>query len=154
MDMKFENAYQKVCELVDDFEKHYNHYKSHLDEASTRKRFIDRFFTALGWAVDPDNKISPHLQEVTIEDPQKQKLNEGTKIYIERKRRKGIEPIHVVQRGETMHSISQLHGIRIYWLYKRNKMKEGAEPSPGDILILKRGGNRFISKQDVPGNKP
>jgi LysM repeat protein len=82
----------------------------------------------------------------------KSKLTDGTKIYIERKRRKGIEPIHVVQKGETMHSISQLHGIRIYWLYKRNKMKEGAEPLPGDVLILKRGGNRFISKQGINSN--
>lgn len=77
--MKFETAFEKVCELVDDFEKHFDHYKRNLDEASTRKRFIDRLFSALGWPVDPDNKISPHLQEVTIEDPQKQKLNEGTK---------------------------------------------------------------------------
>lgn len=78
--MKFETAYEKVCELVDDFEKHFDHYKKNFDEASTRKRFIDRFFSALGWAVDPDNKISPHLQEVTVEDPQKQLKNEGTKF--------------------------------------------------------------------------
>lgn len=77
--MKFEDAYVKVCELVDDFEKHFDHYKKNLDESSTRKRFIDRFFSALGWPVDPDNKISPHLQEVTIEDPQKQRQNGGTK---------------------------------------------------------------------------
>jgi adenine-specific DNA-methyltransferase len=78
--MKFELAYEKVCELVDDFEKHFDHYKQNIDEASTRKRFIDRFFSALGWSVDPDNKISPHLQEVTVEDPQKQFKNEGTKF--------------------------------------------------------------------------
>lgn len=78
--MKFETAYEKVCELVDDFEKHFDHYKKNFDEASTRKRFIDRFFSALGWAVEPDNKISPHLQEVTVEDPQKQLKNEGTKF--------------------------------------------------------------------------
>lgn len=78
--MKFETAYEKVCELVDDFEKHFDHYKKNFDEASTRKRFIDRFLSALGWAVDPDNKISPHLQEVTVEDPQKQLKNEGAKF--------------------------------------------------------------------------
>ena len=60
--MKFEIAYEKVCELVDDFEKHFDHYKKNFDEASTRKRFIDRFFSALGWAVDPDNKISPTIE--------------------------------------------------------------------------------------------
>jgi adenine-specific DNA-methyltransferase len=78
--MKFEIAYEKVCELVDDFEKYFDHYKKNIDEASTRKRFIDGFFSALGWAVNPDNKISPHLQEVTVEDPQKQLKNEGTKF--------------------------------------------------------------------------
>ena len=79
--MKFEDAYVKVCELVDDFEKHFEHYKTKkFDEASTRKRFIDNLFLALGWSVNPDNKISPHLQEVTVEDPQKQILNEGTKF--------------------------------------------------------------------------
>lgn len=78
--MKFEIAYEKVIELVDDFEKHFDHFKNNFDEASTRKRFIDKFFTALGWAVEPDNKISPHLQEVTVEDPQKQMKNEGTKF--------------------------------------------------------------------------
>ena len=78
--MKFEDAYLKVCELVDDFEKHFDHYKKNFDEASTRKRFIDNLFLSLGWAVIPDNKISPHLQEVTVEDPQKQLLNEGTKF--------------------------------------------------------------------------
>jgi adenine-specific DNA-methyltransferase len=78
--MKFETAYERVIELVDDFEKHFDHYKNNFDEASTRKRFIDRFFSALGWAVEPDNKISPHLQEVTVEDPQKQMKNEGTKF--------------------------------------------------------------------------
>jgi adenine-specific DNA-methyltransferase len=78
--MKFEIAYEKVCELVDDFEKHRDLYMSNFDEASTRKRFIDKFFSALGWAVEPDNKISPHLQEVTVEDPQKQMKNEGTKF--------------------------------------------------------------------------
>ena len=82
----------------------------------------------------------------------KTKLKTGEKIYIVKKRRKGIEPVHVVQRGETMHSISQLHGIRLHWLYKRNKIKPGSEPTPGDVLILKRGGKRTIIGQGVPVN--
>ena len=82
--------------------------------------------------------------------PVKSKLKEGEKIYIERKRRKGIEPVHVVQPGETMHSISQLHGIRLYWLCRRNKIKPGSEPKTGDVLILRRSGKRTITGQGVP----
>jgi LysM repeat protein len=67
----------------------------------------------------------------------KDKLPAGTKIYVERKRRKALEPYHVVTKGETMRSISQLHGIRLYHLYKKNRMKTGQEPKPGDILFLR-----------------
>jgi LysM repeat protein len=67
----------------------------------------------------------------------KDKLQAGTKIYVERKRRRALEPYHVVTRGETMKSISQLHGIRIYHLYKKNRMKAGQEPKTGDVLFLK-----------------
>lgn len=84
----------------------------------------------------------------------KSKLSVGEKIYIVKKRRKAMEPIHIVQRGETMHSISQLHGIRLYWLYKRNKIKAGTEPTPGEILILKRSGKRMITGQGVPSGNP
>ncbi len=81
----------------------------------------------------------------------KSKLYAGEKIYIERKRRKGLEPVHVVQRGETMHSIAQLHGIRIHWLYKRNKMKQGQQPKPGDLLFLRKSGKKKIT---VPEQAP
>lgn len=69
------------------------------------------------------------------------KLQAGTKIYVERKRRKALEPYHVVTKGETMKSIAQLHGIRIYHLYKKNRMKEGQEPKVGDVLFLRHKKN-------------
>jgi LysM repeat protein len=78
---------------------------------------------------------------------QKDKLQTGTKIYVERKRRKALEPYHVVTKGETMKSISQLHGIRMYHLYKKNHMKAGQEPKPGDVLFL-----RHKKPQDANSN--
>lgn len=65
------------------------------------------------------------------------KLLAGQKIYVQRKRRKALEPYHVVTKNETMKSISQLHGIRIYHLYKKNRMKPGEEPKAGDVLYLR-----------------
>ncbi|HEY1039304.1 MAG TPA: glucosaminidase domain-containing protein [Bacteroidia bacterium] len=67
----------------------------------------------------------------------KDKLQAGTKIYVERKRRRAKEPYHVVTKGETIKSISQLHGIRMYHLYKKNRMKPGQEPKVGDVLFLR-----------------
>lgn len=61
------------------------------------------------------------------------------KIYVEAKRRKALEPYHVVTKGETMESISQLHGIKLTSLYKKNRMRfRAAEPTPGTILYLRK----------------
>lgn len=66
------------------------------------------------------------------------KLIPGTKIYIQPKRNKAKEKYHIVEKGETMHSISQLHGIKLKALYKKNNMERGAEPKPGDKIYLRK----------------
>ena len=61
------------------------------------------------------------------------------KIYVEAKRKKALEPNHVVTKGETMESISQLHGIKLNSLYKKNRMKPGdIQPKPGTVLYLRK----------------
>lgn len=62
----------------------------------------------------------------------------GQKLYLQPKRNRAKEPFHTVKNGETMRSISQLHGIKLKQLYKKNGMKPGEEPKPGDVLFLRR----------------
>lgn len=64
------------------------------------------------------------------------KLEEGSFIYLQPKRRKSRQRTHAVQQGETMWSISQLHGIRLDKLFARNLMVEGQEPAIGSTLFL------------------
>jgi LysM repeat protein len=66
------------------------------------------------------------------------KLSYGQKIYIEKKRRKALEPIHVVQKNETLKSISQLHGIRLSSVCKKNKLKSDSKLKVGDVLYLRQ----------------
>ena len=67
-----------------------------------------------------------------------EKLLAGEKLYLQPKKRKAREKTHVVQKGETIRSISQLHGIKMKFLYRKNLMKPGEEPKPGDILNMRR----------------
>jgi LysM repeat protein len=69
------------------------------------------------------------------------KLHYGQKIYIEKKRRKALEPYHVVQKNETLKSISQLHGIRLSMLCKKNRLKPGDKLKVGDVLYLRQKKN-------------
>ena len=59
-------------------------------------------------------------------------------VYVEPKNQKTSRHIltHMAQANETMHYISQLYGIRLKPLYRRNKMKFGTQPIIGQEILL------------------
>lgn len=70
-----------------------------------------------------------------------EKLNYGQKVYIEKKRRRALEPYHVIQKNETLKSISQLHGIQLSMLCKKNRLDSNAKLKIGDVLYLRQRKN-------------
>ena len=71
------------------------------------------------------------------------KLVAGERMYLQPKRRNGKEDFHVVKKGETMRSISQLYAIKLSSLYKKNGMKPGEEPKAGVTLSLRQSKREF-----------
>ncbi|QIA10021.1 LysM peptidoglycan-binding domain-containing protein [Draconibacterium halophilum] len=61
-------------------------------------------------------------------------------VYIQHKNRrtKKDQLTHRAQEGETMHYISQLYGIKLKPLYRRNNMKRGRQPNPGQVIYLRK----------------
>jgi len=66
-------------------------------------------------------------------------LNPGTRVFIDLKRDKAPKEnlTHVVQLGESMHSISQDYGIKIISLYKLNNMAFTEGAKSGQLLKLR-----------------
>lgn len=64
-------------------------------------------------------------------------LKEGEMVYLEKKKSSAATAYHYVDKGETMRSISQLYGVKLSQLYKKNRMKKGTEPHQGQMLWLK-----------------
>ncbi len=66
-------------------------------------------------------------------------LNPGTRVFIDLKRDKAPKEnlTHVVQPGESMHSISQDYGIKIVSLYKLNNMAFTEGSKSGQLLKLR-----------------
>ncbi len=60
-------------------------------------------------------------------------------VYIQPKKNRTSKNklIHRVERGDTMHYISQMYGIKLKKLYRRNRMKKGQQPKPGAIIKLR-----------------
>jgi LysM repeat protein len=59
-------------------------------------------------------------------------------LYIQKKYKKANKhhKQHVTDNGDTMHYISQMYGIQLKPLLKRNRMKFGDEPAAGQIVYL------------------
>lgn len=73
------------------------------------------------------------------EVPRDYPLSQGDVVYLQKKNRKADKEhrYHVVEVGESMHSISQLYGIRIKYLYKMNHKSEDYVPQEGDLIRLR-----------------
>jgi LysM repeat protein len=68
-------------------------------------------------------------------------LKIGDIIYLQPKRNKSKEKYHIVKQGETMRSISQLYGIKLKKLYKKNLLIVGTQPNIGVKIFLKNKKN-------------
>lgn len=73
-----------------------------------------------------------------LDDP-RTVLQEGTMVYLQSKRNnyRGHEKYHYVKEGETMYSISQLYGVKLNRLYKRNRLEEGSQIAVGERVRLR-----------------
>jgi len=64
----FDDAFQRVKQLVADFQANENFYLSpQYQEQEARHDFIDKFWIALGWDVNHDTQKNPFEQEVKVE---------------------------------------------------------------------------------------
>ena len=68
------------------------------------------------------------------------RLKPGMLMYLQPKRNKAAvdKNIHIIEKGETMHGISQKYGIKLDQLYLLNRMKTGEKPVPGNQLWLRK----------------
>ena len=61
-------------------------------------------------------------------------------VYIEPKRRKPARnhEYHTAGEGDSMHFISQMYGIKLKPLCRRNRMSPGEQPTVGEVIFLRK----------------
>ena len=57
-------------------------------------------------------------------------------MYLKPKKRKGCEKFHTVEEGEDMYEISQMYGIKLKHLYKKNRMEDTLQPAVGEKIYM------------------
>lgn len=68
------------------------------------------------------------------------RLEAGSVVYLQSKR--GSAPrgndFHILKQGESLWSVAQWYGVRLNALYRKNRMKRGDEPQPGQQISLRK----------------
>jgi hypothetical protein len=64
-------------------------------------------------------------------------LSSNQLIFLEKKSKKGIKEIHIVEPNETLHDISQKEGMQLSVIMEYNNLKKGMQPALGERIYLK-----------------
>lgn len=64
-------------------------------------------------------------------------LSTNQLIFLEKKSKKGIKEIHIVEPNETMHDIAQKEGMQLSVIMEYNNLKKGMQPALGERIYLK-----------------
>jgi hypothetical protein len=61
-------------------------------------------------------------------------------VYVESKKRKAgrKNQFHVTEPYENLHFISQMHGVKLKPLARRNRLSPGQQPQPGEVIYLRK----------------
>ena len=80
-------------------------------------------------------------------------IKENAVVYLQPKRRRsrGKQDYHIVKKGETMYSISQLYGIKERHLYRKNRMKKGTQPVVGEKIAVRRRVKKHMIPKVIGG---
>ena len=68
-------------------------------------------------------------------------LNEDQLIYLEKKQKKGINDFHIAKIGESLHTISQIEGVRLESILLYNNLQKDFKPIEGSKIYLKQINN-------------
>jgi LysM repeat protein len=122
---------------VDDFAiSHSGHTvknRNRIDYIITRPgdtfRSLTEEFDMLPWELPKYNELDKNA-----------KLEPGKILYLQPKRNKAARgyDVHIVKEEDTLYSISQLYGIKLDKLCKKNHVKPGDELKPGMEIYLRK----------------
>ena len=65
-------------------------------------------------------------------------LDVNDRVYLEFKKNRSRTEFHLVEEGETLYSIAQLHGLRLAKLYHKNRLEIGAQLKVGQSVFLRK----------------
>ncbi len=95
----------------------------------------------------PAKRIIKYNEKISSKN---QKIKKDTRVFLQSKRSnfRGKKKWHYVQEGESLFSVSQLYGVKISKLQKKNRIPDRSEPAIGERIKIR--GWFKIGKNEKP----
>jgi len=127
---------------------YYNRIKTVITKKEATPKYLARKYTL---SLDKFCKYNDFLED--------QVIPADTKVYLQSKRNQGPFKIktHKVKIGETLKDIAQAYGIKEDKLYKRNYLRPGQRPAPGELIYLRGKAPRppkLVTSFYTPNDQP
>jgi len=159
-------APQEIVELVDQFSRRINEYRSSLyNETELRNEFVNPFFAALGWDMDNRQGLSSDLKEVKVEESIRVeesvknpdysfRLGRNRKFFVETKKpsiniEAGVYPAFQLRRyaWSASLSLSILTDFEEFAVYDcREEPNKANKPGKGRLLYLQY--DQYVERWD------
>ena len=81
---------------------------------------------------------SAHSQSSSTDVNGNKNLSVGMVVYLEQKKSKSKSEFHIVEKGETLYSISQLHGVQLAKLRHKNRLDKNQDVQEGEKVFLRK----------------
>ena len=163
---------QKLIKIIEDYELYRFDQMSiadvqHGEDATLERLGITRIndvkvtFAAIGETpADIARRTSVKVKRILKYNEKissaNEKIKPDTRVYLQPKRNnfRGKKKWHYVKEGESMFYISQIYGLKLSKLYKKNRLDEGTQPAIGERLKIR--GWCKVDKDKAPetGERP
>ena len=77
-------------------------------------------------------------------------IDQGRILYLEPKQEKPARSYHVVEKGESLWDISQIYGVKLSRLYKRNRLEDDEQPAVGSRVFMRERRYKKIEVRKQP----
>lgn len=101
----------------------------------TKAVYAEKGTSLLSLADQYDISLSRLLEYNEMDD--RDILEAGQLIFLEKKMKKGSKDFHVVELNETIHEICQREGVRMENVLAYNSLKKNMQPLPGEKIYLR-----------------
>lgn len=133
------NAYKVNDEKIKETEIEVSVTKRKINLLNDRKYILaqhNESIDEISTQYDDDPRLIARYNDIKYSTATK--FKKGDIVFLQPKKNKGIAEFHIVKKGDTIHSISQLYGIKLKKLCKKNHITPSTSLTIGEKLWLQK----------------